>query len=108
MYIDELTIRDEIQDKLESRVTIMNGQETSLYMAKARSIAARSEREVRFDINNFSSMSLNDEIVKFDEFGLIHIVKSDYEVQPNHSRDAINEIPISIQAIIIDKGDLSD
>ncbi len=95
--INELTIRDSLLKILDAE-----------FNEKATRIASDSNVEKSFGEISFSSRSLNDELVRNDEFGLIYIGDVDYDVSKDMARDALATIPYTIQVVFIDKGELTN
>lgn len=75
------------------------------FETKAAEIATASELTKQFTVTNFSDLSLDDALVKHEEFGLIYAESSDWEFQfrngPNKA--GINTVTINIQVILAEK-----
>ena len=95
--VNEIIIRKEIIKVLDKQFNLL-----------AVDIAAVSDVTKSFKDVSFSSKSLNDELVKNDQFGLVYIGDVDYEVSKDKERSALVTIPYTIQVIFLDKGNLTD
>lgn len=96
--VDELSILKELTSVVQAR-----------FDSRAIAIAQRSNSAKTFNVTDFSNFSLEDQQIKHEEFGLVHIVNSTYQVQDivNGPHDAVQTVVYSIQVIIQDKGDLA-
>ena len=92
--INELTIRNDLKEMMD---TYFNAE-----LRKSADIAGISNV---FTVNNFSLAALGDSLLEHDYVGIIHIINSEYAVQPINNNSAEQEIDYSIQVIFPDDGD---